>query len=48
MTVTYEDMLMMGNAWYHSVQNHFSSYLLHKSLKTKLYEIIILPAVLYG
>jgi len=37
-----------GNACYHSVQKLFSSRLLSKKLKIKIYRIIILPVVLYG
>ena len=37
-----------GNACYHSVQNIFSSRLLSKNLKIKIYRTIILPVVLYG
>ena len=37
-----------GNACYHSVQKLLSSRLLSKSLKIKIYRIIILPIVLYG
>ena len=40
--------LNSGNACYHSVQNPFSSSLLPKKLKIKIYRTIILPAVLYG
>jgi len=40
--------LKLGNACYHSVQNHLSSSLLSKNLKIKIYGIIILPVVLYG
>ena len=38
----------MGNACYYSVRNLFSSSLLSKKLKIKIYRTIILPAVLYG
>jgi hypothetical protein len=41
--------LNSGNACYHSVQNvFFSSGLLSKNLKVKIYRTIILPVVLYG
>jgi len=42
--------LQLGNACYYSVQNLFSSNLLSKKLKIKIYEYrtIILPVVLYG
>ena len=40
--------LKSGNACYHSVQNLFSSSLLSKNLKIKIYRIIILPVVLDG
>ena len=40
--------LKSGNACYHSVQNLFSSSLLSKKLKIKIYRTIILPVVLYG
>jgi len=40
--------LRLGNACYHSVQNLFSSRLLPKNLKIKIYRTIILPVVLYG
>src|SRR5215510_12264896 len=39
--------LKLGNACYHSVQNLFSSRLLSKNLKIKIYRTIILPVVLY-
>jgi hypothetical protein len=38
----------LGNACYHLVQNLFSSRLLSKNLKIKIYRTIILPVVLYG
>ena len=38
---------MSGNAWYNSVQNLFSSSLLSKNIKIKVYRTIILPVVLY-
>ena len=37
-----------GNVCYHSVQNLFSSSLLSKNLKIKIYISIIMPVVLYG
>jgi len=37
-----------GNASYYSVQNLFSSSLLSKNLKIKIYRTVILPVVLYG
>ena len=37
----------LGNTCYYSVQNLFSSSLLSKNLKIKLYRTIILPVVLY-
>jgi len=40
--------LKSGNACCHSVQNLFSSSLLSKNLKIRMYGIIILPVVLYG
>jgi hypothetical protein len=40
--------LNLGNACYHSVQSLLSSCLLYRNLKVKIYETIILPAVLYG
>ena len=40
--------LKLGNACYYSVQNLFSSSLLSKKLKVKIYRTIILPVVLYG
>jgi hypothetical protein len=39
--------LNLANAAYHSVQN-LSSRLLSKNIKIRIYEIIILPTVLYG
>ena len=39
--------LKLGNACYYSVQNLFSSSLLSKKLKIKIYRTIILP-LLYG
>src|SRR5215469_7154092 len=40
--------LKLENACYYSVQNLFSSSLLSKTLKIKIYRTIILPVVLYG
>jgi hypothetical protein len=40
--------LNAGNACYHSVQRLFSSRLLSRNVKVKIYETIILPFVLYG
>jgi hypothetical protein len=40
--------LKSGNACYHSVQNLFSSRLLSKNIKVRIYKTIILPVVLYG
>jgi hypothetical protein len=40
--------LKSGNACYHSVKNLFSSYLITKNLKIKIYKTVILPVVLYG
>ena len=39
---------MAGNSGYYSVQTHFSSRLLSKNYKIKIYKTIILPVVLYG
>jgi hypothetical protein len=39
--------LHSGNACYHSVQILLSSRLLSKNVKIRIYEIIILPVVLY-
>jgi hypothetical protein len=36
------------NACYYSVQNLFSSRLISKTLKIKIYKTVILPVVLYG
>ena len=43
-----KNRLKVGNACYYSVQNLFSSSLLSKKLKIKIYRTIILPVVLYG
>src|SRR5215469_12701810 len=40
--------MKLENACYYSVQNLFSSRLLSKNLKIKIYRTIILPVVLYG
>jgi hypothetical protein len=40
--------LNSGNAYYYSVQNVFSSRLISKNLKIKMYKTVILPVVLYG
>jgi hypothetical protein len=37
-----------GNACCHSVQNIFSSRLLSKNIKIRIYRTIVLPEVLYG
>ena len=43
-----KSILKSGNACYHSVQNLFSSSLLSKNLKFKIYRSVILPIVLLG
>jgi hypothetical protein len=43
-----KNRLNSGKACYHSVQNLFSSHLISKNLKIKIYKTIILPVVLYG
>jgi hypothetical protein len=40
--------LNYGNACYHSVQNLLSSHLPSKNVKTKIYQTLNLPVVLYG
>jgi len=40
--------LRSGNACYHSVQNLWSSRLLFKNLKIKIYRTIILPVLCMG
>ena len=40
--------LKSGNACYHSMQNLFSSSLLSKNVRIKIYRTIILPLVLFG
>jgi hypothetical protein len=40
--------LNSGNACYYTVQNLFSSRLISKNLKIKIYKTVILPFVLYG
>jgi hypothetical protein len=42
----FKSRLNSGNACYHSVQNCLP--ISYKKLKIKIYEIVILPAVLYG
>jgi hypothetical protein len=39
--------LNLGNAYYHTVQNHLFSHLLFKNVKNKIFETKIIPAVLY-
>jgi hypothetical protein len=41
-------MLNLGYAFYHSIQNLLSSYLLSKNMKIRKYKTIILLVVLYG
>jgi hypothetical protein len=43
-----KNILNSGNACYYSVQSLFSSRPISKNLKTKIYETVILPVVLYG
>jgi len=43
-----KSILKSGNACYHSAQNPFSSILVSKNLKIKIYRTIILPVVVYG
>jgi hypothetical protein len=38
----------LANACYHAVQNLWSSRLLSRNVKIKIYKTIILPVVLYG
>jgi hypothetical protein len=40
--------LNSGNACYHSVQKLLSSRLLSENIKIRIYNIIILPVILYG
>ena len=40
--------LIAGNSCYYSAQTLFSSRLLSKNLKIKIYKTVILPVVLYG
>jgi hypothetical protein len=40
--------LKLENARYHQVQNLFSSNLLSKNIKIKIYRTVTLPVVLYG
>jgi hypothetical protein len=44
----WREVLNSGNACYYSVQNIFSSRLISKNLKIKIYKTVILPVVLYG
>jgi hypothetical protein len=44
----FTSIVKSGNACYHLVQNLFSSSLLSKNLKIKIYRTVILPVVLYG
>jgi hypothetical protein len=56
MTVTNQNLIQeeikrrlnSGNECYHSVRNLFSSCLLSKNVKLRIYKTIILPVVLYG
>jgi hypothetical protein len=56
MTVTNQNLIQeeikrrlnLGNACYHLVQNILPSHLLSKNIKIRIYNIIILPVVLYG
>jgi hypothetical protein len=43
-----QSRLNSGNACHYSVQNLFSSRLISKNLKIKMYRTVILPVVLYG
>jgi len=43
----FKSRLNSGNACYHSVQKSFSSSLLSKNLKIKIYRTIIFPVLLY-
>jgi hypothetical protein len=43
-----KNRLNSRNACYYSVQNFFSSRLILKNLKIKIYKTVILPVVLYG
>jgi hypothetical protein len=40
--------LNSGSACYHAVQNLFSTHLLSRNVKIKIYKTIILPVLLYG
>jgi hypothetical protein len=40
--------LNLENACFHAVQNIFSSRLLSRNVKIKIYKAIILPVILYG
>jgi hypothetical protein len=48
MTEEIKNRLNSGNACYHSVQSLFSSRLLSRNVKVKIYKTIILPVALYG
>jgi hypothetical protein len=56
MTVTNQNLIQeeikrrlnSGNVYYYFVQDLWSSYLLSKNLKIRIYKTIILPVVLYG
>jgi hypothetical protein len=43
-----ESRLNSGNACSYSVQNLFSSHLVSKNLKIKIYKTVVLPVMLYG
>jgi hypothetical protein len=42
-----KSILNSSNAWYHSVQKHFSSCLRSKTVKSRIYRNVILPVALY-
>jgi hypothetical protein len=42
------EQINSGNACYHSAQNLFSSRLISKNLKIKIYKTVILSVALYG
>jgi hypothetical protein len=56
MTITNQNLILeeimrrlnSGNACYHSVQKRFSSRLLSKIIKIRVYKTIVLPVVLHG
>jgi hypothetical protein len=48
MTKEIKNRLNSGNACYHSVQSLFSSRLLSRNVKVKIYKTVILPVALYG